>query len=128
MKSGLIESITLKPDTSVSARLYVTNCLSRVFDVVAQRRAKTGLSELILHDDNARPYRAWIMTEYLADKRVESYPNPLYSPDLNLCNFFLFQKLKNQRQGIQFNNDKKIFEALGMQLSVRLKRTFELFR
>ena len=95
MKSGLIESIALESDTSVSARLYVTSCLSRVFDVVAQRRTKTGLSELILHDENTRPHRAWMMTEYLAEKRVKPYPNPPYSPDLSLCNFFLFQKLKN---------------------------------
>ena len=83
MKSGLIESVALESGASISARSYVTNCLSTVFDTVAQRREKTGLRGLILHDDNARPHRAWMTTEYLAENRVESYENPPYSPDLS---------------------------------------------
>ena len=53
MKSGLIESIVLESGASVSARACVTNWQSGVFDAVPQRREKTGLRRLILHDDNA---------------------------------------------------------------------------
>ena len=70
-KSDLIESIALESGASISARSYVTNCLpSMVFDAVAQRRKEAGLFGLILHDDNPRPCRTWIMTEYLAENRV----------------------------------------------------------
>ena len=82
MKFDLIESIALESDASISARPYVMNYLSTVFDVVVQRREKTGLCGLILHDDNARRDRAWMTTEYLAGNRIESYRNPTYSPDL----------------------------------------------
>ena len=112
VKSGLIESIALKSGASISARLYVTNCLSTVFDAVAQRQEKTGIRGLILHDDNARSHWAWMTTEYLAENRVESYENSPYSPDPSLCDFFLLQKLKNQLQGIQFNNDQEMLEVL----------------
>ena len=84
MKSSLIESIALKSGVSISARSYVTKCLSTVFDAVAQRREKTGLREMILHDDNAQPHRARMTTEYLAENRVESYEYLPYPPDLSL--------------------------------------------
>ena len=58
MKFGLVESIALESGASISAQSYVTNCLSRVFDAVAQRREKTGLCGLILHDDKARSHWA----------------------------------------------------------------------
>ena len=94
MKSGLIKSIELKSGASISARSSVANCLSKAFDAVAQKRENTGTRGLILHDDNARPHRAWMSTEYLAGNKIESYQNPSYSPHLNPCDFFLFQKLK----------------------------------
>ena len=47
MKLGLGESIALESVASISPRSYVTNCLSRVFDAVAQRGENTGLLGLI---------------------------------------------------------------------------------
>jgi hypothetical protein len=76
MKSGIIESIPLESDASITAYWYVNNCLFQVFGVDAQRREETGLRGLILHDDNARPHRAWVTTEVLDENRVESYQNP----------------------------------------------------
>ena len=76
-ESGLIEAVALESNTSISARPYAMNYLSSVFDAVAQRREKTELRGLILHDDdNARPDRAWMMVEYLVGNRIESYQNP----------------------------------------------------
>ena len=112
IKSDLIESDALESGGSINARPYVTNCLSRVFDTVTQTREKIGFHGLNLHDDNSQPYRAWMTTEYLAGNRVELYQNPPYLPDLSLCDFFLFQKLKNQLREIQFNNDEEVLKAL----------------
>jgi [histone H3]-lysine36 N-dimethyltransferase SETMAR len=112
MKSGLIESIPLESGASVNADWYVNNCLFQVFDVVSQRREKTELRGLILHDENARPHRAWITNEFLAKNRVESYQNPPYSPDLSPCDFFLFGRLKSQLRGIRFNDDNEMLRAL----------------
>ena len=51
-KSGLIESIPLEPDASISTNWYINNCLSQIYDVISQRREQTGLCGVILHDDN----------------------------------------------------------------------------
>lgn len=112
MKSGLIESIPLESGATANADWYANTCLSQVFTVVSHKREKTRLRGLILHDDNARPHRAWMTNEFLAQTRVESYPNPLYSPDLSSCDFFLVGRLKSQLRGIHFNDDNDMLSAL----------------
>jgi [histone H3]-lysine36 N-dimethyltransferase SETMAR len=125
MKSGLIESIPLESGASVNADWYVNNCLSQVFDVVSQRRDKTGLRGLILRDDNARPHRAWTTNEFLAQNRVESYRNPPYSPHLSPCDFFLFGRLKSQLRGIRFNDDNDMLMALASTIGGLTKAGFQ---
>ena len=125
MKFSSIESIALQSGASISARSYVTNYLSRVFDAVVQRKEKIGLSRLILHDDNARPHRAWMMTKYLTGNRVDSYQNPPYSPDLSLCDFLLFRKLKNQLLGIHFNIDEEVLKVLDYAIRCLTKEDFQ---
>ena len=96
---------------SVHDHMSRTVCL-RSLNAVAQRREKTGLRELIFHDDHQRPHRTWMMTAYLAETRVESYQNLPYSPDLSPCHYFLFQKLQNHLRRIQFNNDEEMLGVL----------------
>ena len=74
-----------------------------------------------MHDQ----HRAWMTTEYLTENKVESCQNRPYSVDLSPCDFFLFQKLKNQLQGIQFNNDEEMLEALDHALKCLIKEDFE---
>ncbi|CAF1549287.1 unnamed protein product [Adineta ricciae] len=112
MKSGLIKSVTLESDQNITAAWYVNHCLPQLFEAVSQRRKKSALRNLILHDDNARPHRAWTTTEFLTQNSVESYQNPPYSPDLSPCDFFLFPRLKKQVRGIQFVDDNSMLPAL----------------
>ena len=125
MKFSLIESIALRSGASISARSYVTSCLLGVFDTAAQRRDKTGLCGLVLHDDNARLHRAWVTTEYLTENRIESYQNAPYSPDLSLCDSFLFSKVKKQLRGIQFNFNEEMLEALDPTIRCLTKEDFQ---
>ena len=79
---------------------------------MSERRGTRGLRGLIFRDDNAKPHRAWITNEFLLENHVEQYQNPPYSPDLSLCDFFLFPKLKKQLRGIRFNDDNEMLTAL----------------
>ena len=124
MKFGLIESIALEPGPYINAHSYINACLSQVFDAVSRRREKRGLRGLILHDDNARPHRAWATTEFLTDNLVESYPNPPYSPDLSPCDFFLFPRLKSRLRGIRFNSDHEMLRALNHAIESITKEDF----
>ncbi|CAF1196972.1 unnamed protein product [Rotaria sp. Silwood1] len=73
MKSGLIKSVPLETGVTLYARWYVNPCLPQVFKTVSKRRPRSGLRGLILHDDNARSHRAWIINNFLAKNRVGEF-------------------------------------------------------
>ncbi|QQP34906.1 Uncharacterized protein FKW44_022954 [Caligus rogercresseyi] len=52
------------------------------------------LKDCLLMWDNARPHTATDTREFLTRRDVEPVKQSPYSPDLNLCDRFLFRKLK----------------------------------
>ncbi|CAF0990645.1 unnamed protein product, partial [Didymodactylos carnosus] len=118
-------SIPLERGGAVTARWYINSCLPQVFETVSEWRQKTGLRGLILRDNNARPHRTGIVSEFLAENRVEPYPNSPYSPDLSPCDFFLFSKHKNQLRGIQFNDDNAMLNELEQAIDSLTKDDFK---
>ena len=70
----------------------------------------------MLHHDNAPCHMAISVIEFLAKKAIPVVPQPLYSPDLSLCDFFLFPKLKFYLKGQHFgtveNNEKAVTDQL----------------
>jgi len=53
----------------------------------------------MLHHDNAPCHTAISVNEFLAKKGISLIPQPPYSPDLSLCDSFLFSKLKFHLKG-----------------------------
>jgi hypothetical protein len=56
----------------------------------------------MLHHDNVPCHSAISVNEFLAKKGISVVPQPSYSPDLSLCDFFLFPKLKFHLKGRRF--------------------------
>jgi hypothetical protein len=56
MRPSLFESVPSESGASINANWYTHCRLYQVFDVAIQRREKTGLRPMIVHDDNARHY------------------------------------------------------------------------
>ena len=56
----------------------------------------------MLHHDNAPCHTAISVNKFLAKKGISVVPQPPYSPDLSLCDFFLFPKLKFHLKGRHF--------------------------
>ena len=48
--------------------------------------------DVMLHHDNAAPHNSKPVTKYLKKERVNIIPHPSHSPDMALCNFFLFPR------------------------------------
>jgi hypothetical protein len=53
----------------------------------------------ILHHDNAPVYYALRVHEFLAKKSIIKVDHPLYSSDLDPCDFWFLPKLKNSLKG-----------------------------
>ncbi len=69
------------------------------------------LRSFILHHYNARSHTAKLMLEYSTTKTMKVLPYQPYSPDLALCDFWLFPKLKEQLRNWTFSTNENIFLA-----------------
>ena len=92
---------------------------------MSERRETRGLRGLIFHHDKFKQHWAWITNEFLLENHVEQYQKPAYSPNLSLCDFFLFPKLKKQVRGIQFKDDNEMVTALKQAIDSLTKEDFK---
>ena len=70
----------------------------------------------MLHHNNAPCHTAIPMNKFLTKKGIPVVPQPPYSPDLSLCDFFLFPKLKFHLQGHHFGTVDNIQKVVTDQL------------
>ena len=54
---------------------------------------RRGWSGVHLLHDNASSHKCEVVKSFLASEKVNDLNHPPYSPDLSLCNFFLFPRL-----------------------------------
>lgn len=97
------------------------------------RSSPTRLSELWWQHDNARPHSATATRDFFAERGVKLLRQSPYSPDLNLCDRWLFLEMKKalRQQNFQSSEDVRdaalhMFRNLPRQrFSNELKRLFE---
>ncbi|QQP48528.1 Transposase, partial [Caligus rogercresseyi] len=86
---------------------------------------KIRLKDCLLMWDNARPHTATDTREFLTRRDVEPVKQSPYSPDLNLCDRFLFQKLKHLLWADEFGGNEEV--TLAVQLAMRRFSEGELY-
>ena len=62
-----------------------------------KRPALFQLGQWHLHQDNAPVHNFILITDYLTKMSIKTVPHPPYSPDVALCDFWLFPKLRGCR-------------------------------
>ena len=67
--------------------------------------------DMLLQIDNARPHTAVITQQYLARMGLQLVYQSPYSPDLNLCDRFLFTKLKEVVRQVQYDSNDEVIKA-----------------
>ena len=105
-------SVTALPHgVTVNAQVKV-EYLRRTGDLWRTLRSKPiRLSDLHLQMDNARPHTSRPVKECLEKRDVTTIWQSPYSPDLNLCDRFLFLWLKNSLRGMTFSSSEEVESA-----------------
>ena len=62
--------------------------------------------------DNAPVHNSILVTDYLTKMGIKTVAHPPYSPDLALCNFCLFPKLKEKLWGCRYETIEEMKEAV----------------
>ena len=64
------------------------------------------------HQDNAPVHNSILATDYLTKMGIKTVPHPPDNPDLALCDFWLFPKLKEKLRGCRYKTIEEMKEAL----------------
>ena len=60
------------------------------------------------YQDNTPVYNSILVTDYLSKMGIKTVPQPPYNPDIVLCDFWLFPKLR----GCRYETTEEIKEAV----------------
>ncbi|XP_054159698.1 histone-lysine N-methyltransferase SETMAR-like [Oppia nitens] len=123
--AGLVAAVKLCGQKTATALWYTTQCLPKVIE----GSAKKGM---LLHHDNSRVHTAKLTQEFLAKNNVKTVPHPPYSPDLAMCDFWLFSGLKHFLRGQAFKTEEEldcaVMEYFHSISEDRYKKAFEMWR
>ena len=105
---------------------FYTTVLQHLRDAVCRHHPeKWHFGNWILHHGNAPAHRAVTTNGFLVKHNILSLPRPLYSPDLALCDFFLFLQLKKTMKGRRFDCVGEIEANMTRQLRAITKSDYQ---
>jgi histone-lysine N-methyltransferase SETMAR len=101
---GLVHHEFLPQRQIMNQNVYIT-FLQHLRDAVRRKRPhKWSSGTWLLHHENAPCHAALSVSELLAKHSISAVPHPPYSPDLALCDFFIFPRLKSTLKGERFQD------------------------
>ena len=77
-----------------------------------KRPALSKLGQLHFHLDNAPVHNSILATDNLTKMGIKTVPHPPSSPDLSLCDFCLFPKLKEKLRGWRYEKIEEMKKAV----------------
>jgi hypothetical protein len=104
---GIVHCEFLEQGQTVNQHCYL-EILARLCEAVHRRRPELWPHACILHHDNAPAHDVLAVREFLVKKSILKLDHLPYSPDLALCEFWLFPKLKITLKGCRFSGTADI--------------------
>ncbi|GBO20057.1 Mariner Mos1 transposase [Araneus ventricosus] len=100
--------------------------LKRLRDAIRRKRPeKWATNDWFLSHHNAPSHRALIVKKYLARHSITTLEHPVYSPDLEPAEFYLFPRLKMKLKGHRFMDSDEVIENATKQLKDLSKNGFQ---
>jgi len=119
---GIVHKEFVPPGQTVNHAIY-----KDVFEQLLKwvQRVWTDIADdWVLHHDNASAHTALSIREFLGKKNIPILLHPPYSPDLALCDFCLFPKLKSKLKGHHFGTMENIQKIVTNELHTFTKNDF----
>ena len=67
-------------------------------------------SEILWQHDNARPHTAMDTSDFFSAKDIRLVKQPVYSPDMNMCDRWLNNYLKKSMKGMTFGTAHQLID------------------
>ena len=105
---GIILNHFVPPQTTVTGNYYATAIKSELLPAIERKRPHLERSGILLHHDNAPSHSSRIVMDTVNKLGIELLPHPPYSPDLAICDFWLFPNLKNRLRGNKYESREEL--------------------
>ncbi len=93
------------PRETIVNTKYIVEVLGNIMKIFKKKRPIIAVGEWFLHWDNAPVHTAYIVTDWLAVRRVQLLQHLPYSRDLAPADFFLFPKVKKELAGLTLTRE-----------------------
>ena len=101
---GIILNHFVPPKTTVTGNYYATVIQSELLLAIKRKHPHLERSGILLHHDKAPSHNSRIVMDTSQQTRYRLLPHPPYSPDLAICDFWLFPNLKNRLRGNKYES------------------------
>ena len=89
--------------------VYFENNHEELSEISARNFYRSGF---ILHQDNVPVHVSRVVKQTMSDLNIERLPRPPYSPDLAICDFFLFPTVKDHLRGRKIESREVLGTAI----------------
>ena len=97
------------PDKTIVNGDYYSGVLrEQLRRAIRDKRPELYRSGFILHQDNAPVHVSRVVKQTMSDLNIEPLQHPPYSPDLAICDFFLFPTVKDHLRGRKFESREEL--------------------
>jgi histone-lysine N-methyltransferase SETMAR len=111
-RCGFVSVEFLLMGQKYKSQFFIETALPSIEKKLAQCRPKLRTTAAHLHVDNAKPHTSKMSIEKIEELGFILVPQPLYSPDLAPCDFFLFGYLKQHLEGKHFTREDQVIAAV----------------
>ena len=109
---GPVLHIPALKGSSITVKFYRESVLTQPVDFYQKHRPCTGVRSIKLLHDNALAHKSATAQEYQKESGLDVLHHPPYSPDLSLCDFWLFLRLKEMLAAHRFESRSGIGSAV----------------
>jgi histone-lysine N-methyltransferase SETMAR len=108
-RQGTLLQKPVPPHRTITGTYYRDEILA---DLLSDFQKTNPTQRMWLHHDNAPAHTSAIVLEFLQENNVRIIPHPPYSPDLAICDFWIFPRLKDHLRGAKFESRSAIGSAV----------------
>ena len=106
-------SIIWLPDKTIVNGDYYSGVLrEQLRRAIRDKRPELYRSGFILHQDKATVHVSHVVKQTMSDLKIEPLQYPPYSPDLAICDFFLFPTVKDHLRGRKLVSGEELGTAI----------------
>ncbi|XP_061167382.1 histone-lysine N-methyltransferase SETMAR-like [Saccostrea echinata] len=106
--NGIILNHIVPPKTSVTGDNYARVIKSDLMRAVKRKRPDLIRAGFTLHQDNAPNHESLVVMDTMETLGIEKLTHPPYSPDLAICDFWLFPVLKDNLRGEKYESQEDL--------------------